>query len=112
MKRLTLDETWKLCLSMWRWIAKMIREGSELFVSELKDQWLRDHGYEHEVWLTCFFCGYIHHPKRTCDTNCPARMIDRNFNCHNPDYDYQSKPIAFYNKIVSLNRKRLAKRKK
>ncbi len=111
MKRLTLDQTWKLCLSMWRWIAKQIREGSEKSVAELKAQWATKHGYE-ELHNLCFFCAWVKPAGRYCAGDCPGEKVEKNFDCNNAKYDYEDEPIAFCNKLVSLNRKRLAKRKK
>lgn len=114
MKRLTLDETWRLCLKMWRWIAKMWREGTKLSVRQLKAQWLLEHGYEDgELDENCFFCEYYISHRGTCYIACPARKIDSGFLCTtHKEYRWDEKPIAFYNKLRSLNRKRLLKKKK
>ncbi len=102
MKKLTLDETWRLCLSMWRWIAKQKKEGVGTNVDNLKHEWLAKH-YPRYVQNNCFFCGYaaVFCPK------CPGRLVDESFLCDNTEYSYFGKPIKFYNKLVSLNRKRL-----
>lgn len=108
MKKLTLNETWRLCLSMWRWIAKQWREGTELTVGQLKRLWLEKH--EHEgVYLNCFFCEY-RYSRGNCE-NCPGALVDSAFRCGNSEYEWCKNPIGFYNKLRSLNRKRLAKRK-
>jgi len=113
MKKLTLDETWRLCLIMWRWIAKEARAGSRDAIWGLKCEWLEKHGYE-DVSCNCFFCEYADKRKACCDL-CPAYKIDKEFyefGCQNAEYDWRVKPIAFYNKLCSLNRKRLVRRKK
>ena len=107
MKRITLNKTWRLCLSMWRWIAKQKKEYSNLDVTCLKKQWLREHDFERDsVQSDCFFCE---HDNKYC-RNCPGRKVDQCFDCQTYDYNYYRKPIAFYNKLRSLNRKRLAKK--
>lgn len=111
---MTLDETWKNCLSMWRWIAKQRRAGSWQHVAYLKAEWLTSHGFE-GIEQDCFFCDRRLLCKKTglnkdnlC-INCPARRVDKEFGCCTDEYNFSDKPIAFYNKLVSLNRKRLKK---
>ena len=111
MKKLNLDQTWKLCLSMWRWIAKQIREGSKVSVNLLKSQWLEKHGYEaYEIMDDCFFCE-SGDKKAGCDP-CPGKKVDIEFDCSDSAYNWFSNPVVFYNKLVSLNRERLAKKGK
>lgn len=113
MKRLTLNETWKLCLAMWKWIAGQAKkEGEEgIDIEGLKDQWLKKHGYDKgDISDACFFCEYHRqHPTKGTSCNCPATKIDKEFNCMEFGYCYCCHPIAFYNKLVSLNRKRRKK---
>ncbi len=113
MKRLTLGQTWKLCLSMWGWIAKQVREGSRLTVEQLKNQWLIAHGYgDLGIRDNCFFCEYmVSRPIKSCEKGCPGTRIDKKFWCMDHSYHFLDNPIGFLNKLVSLNRKRLAKRK-
>lgn len=113
MKKLTLDQTWKLCLSMWRWIAKQIRQGSFLSVRLLKRIWLENHGYyDKEISENCFFCEYSErHKFKDCD-GCPGIKVDIEFGCGKSEYDWFSNPIAFYNKLRALNRRRMAKKNK
>ncbi|MHC4397755.1 MAG: hypothetical protein ACYS1A_19090 [Planctomycetota bacterium] len=115
MKRLTLDETWKKCLSMWRWIAKQKRKGCATPVWWLKTQWMEEHGYEdEEIEENCFFCDYANHRQEDCEEDCdscPARMVEKDFNCQDEVHHWARNPIVFYNKLVLLNRKRLAKKK-
>ncbi|KKK82643.1 hypothetical protein LCGC14_2801350 [marine sediment metagenome] len=110
MKKLTLDETWRLCLSMWKWIAKQKREGSKKTPVQLKYQWMSAHGLEEKINADCFFCNYITANKK-CDIYCPGVKIDKDFNCATSGCHWYHDPIAFYNKLVSLNRKRLAKKR-
>ncbi len=120
MKRLNLDETWVLCLAMWKWIAQQVRAaikaGKAWDVNNLKAKWCRKHGYSHIDWL-CFFCEYILHNNRSsCKTSrisphCPGRKVDKKFNCQNKEYQFENKPIAFYKKLLALNKIRLAKKR-
>lgn len=114
MKRLTLNETWKLCLQMWKWIAGQARAG-RTDVWPMKEQWLEEHGFDFDdesINNACFFCEYHRqHPIKAEDCNCPAIKIDKAFSCMGGAYDFKRHPIAFYNKLVSLNRKRLKKKK-
>lgn len=105
MKRLSLEKTWKYCLSMWGWIAKRKKEGDRRPTPMLKAVWIKKHDFgKDEIQDDCFFCHYIS-DKLEC-SQCPGKRIDENFDCYDPDYCWYSQPIAFYNKLVSLNRKR------
>ncbi|MHC4397910.1 MAG: hypothetical protein ACYS1A_19875 [Planctomycetota bacterium] len=109
MKRLTLDETWRLCLSMWRWIAKQKRLHPYSNIRVLKRRWAEKHGY-FDLEQNCFFCEYTVRRELYCE-GCPGAKVDKMFRCARyPKYIWYSKPIAFYKKLVSLNRKRLAKK--
>ena len=114
MKKMNLNDTWKLCLQMWKWVAAEVRkaekQGHLWCVNDLKGTWARKHGFE-GVKNHCFFCGYsIRHPRRgKYGCNCPAKKVDPSFDCCDSPYNYNNKPIAFYNKIVELNKKRRKK---
>ncbi len=110
MKRLNLNETWVLCLKMWKWIAKQVKAGRQN-VEGLKEEWLRKHKFS-GIHSKCFFCDYAvknSHPKKF-DCNCPAERIEQDFWCQKDSYCYSLKPIAFYKKLVELNKLRLKKR--
>ncbi len=117
MKKLTLDQTWKLCLSMWRWIAKKMKANKRLDVHDLKEQWLEIHGFKDgSVLCDCFFCEYDRNQGRIskCVT-CPGTKVSKingKLWCQNKNADWRCDFSTFYNKLRSLNRKRLAKRKK
>ena len=128
--KLTLNETWKQCLSMWWWIAKEIRkyglkkfnlltEDEKIdFVDSLKEQWLVNHDFDpDEITNTCFFCEKGN-PAEDC-SRCPGHLVDPSFYCYwdtigekANKYNWCGHPIAFYNKLVSLNRKRLKQKGK
>ena len=115
MKKLNLDETWTLCLKMWKWIAKKRRESSyKLSVYRLKEEWLTKHGFDPDTVMdTCFFCEYRIARKDTDECYlCPAVKVNPDFRCSNSSYHYAYKPIAFYKKLAELNKIRLSRKKK
>ncbi len=111
-KKYTLDETWHLCLSMWRWIAEQIKARSKRSVKELKREWLDKEGFgPYEIDDNCFFCDYAryYNDNKTCGCvagKCPGKLVNKQFSCTNKTYNYEYMSIAFYKKLVSLNRKR------
>jgi len=117
MKRLTLDETWVLCLKMWKWITQQRKKNNREHARILKRRWAENHGYHiDKLENDCFFCEYAaRHNKekwiRDCSF-CPAVKIDPQFHCANDDYSWHENPIAFYAKLVELNKIRLKKKRK
>ena len=105
--KLNLNETWKLCLKMCKWVAENCG-GGEL-VDCLKDQWCIEHNFVGKKQLTnnCFFCNYVREKGRVDCGFCPGRKVDPEFNCCNREYGYSSKPKTFYKKLVQLNKKRV-----
>ena len=107
MKRLTLDETWKQCLEMWKWIAKQVRGGDKDEVWHLKVRWLEAHGIgEEDINSDCFFCEYTGRWGNrfgNCGI-CPAVKVDPDFRCQDTWYDFEEEPIKFYNKISRIYR--------
>lgn len=111
MKRLTLNKTWELCLAMWRWIAEEARKGNTDTVHCLKSEWLSANGFGGvDVADDCFFCEYTMRGKggEPCRL-CPGKKVDPRFYCMTAAYDFEEEPIAFYNKLVAFNKKRLKK---
>ncbi len=111
MKKLTLDETWELCLKMWKWINESTKAGSRHNVRQLKEMWTTGNGF---VFMEedCFFCEYdIRRESQICRL-CPGKKVDKTFKCENPIYHYENNPIKFYEKLVELNKIRLAKKGK
>ncbi len=107
-RRYNLEKTWRLCMSLWRWVAKQKGGGSRKSVPVLKEEWLRKKGIE-GILYTCFFCDYDGRIDDECD-ECPGRSVDLDFDCEDDEYYWKGSPIAFYNKLVSLNRKRKGKK--
>jgi hypothetical protein len=114
MKKLNLEDTWKYCMRMWRWIADRIGAGDKRTIVDLKDAWIEKHNVEYLV-NNCFFCQYNFRPiiRDNCDNcdNCPARKINKGFHCGNVGYAWHSKPIKFYNQLRKLNKLRKLGRK-
>ena len=109
MKKLTLNQTWTLCLRMWKWIASVWKEGDD--VDTLKDQWLEENGFE-TIIQSCFFCdwanrGYDELRFSRC-VDCPGKKVDKAFNCLDITYHYYEDPKAFYAELLRLNRIRKA----
>jgi len=107
---MTLNQTWTLCLRMWKWIKKVWQTESYegMSVHTLKRIWLADNGFD-STTAHCFFCEY-NGPFR-CHVNCPGAMVDSEFNCNNSSYCYETNPAGFYRELLRLNRIRKAKTK-
>lgn len=101
-----LNETWKNCMSMWRWISENWKPG--MSVSIMKHQWLSKHGYTSDGGLdqNCFFCEYDVQLEHDCE-NCPGTLVDDEFYCGTLEYCFRDKPHKFYLKLRRLNYKRL-----
>lgn len=107
--KLTLNQTWKYCLRMWKWITEQIKKGNKASIWTLKEEWLKNNGFKNKrIRDKCFFCNYCH---QYCE-KCPACLIEGDFYCMDLDYDYIIEPIKFYNKLIQLNEKRLQLKKK
>jgi len=108
-KRLTLNETWVLCLQMRKWVATQRKKGSRVTISNLILRWLEKHRYQDgELDSDCFFCEYDrqHRRQRGPCSFCPGVLVEPGFSCTDDDCDYEERPIAFYAKLVELNKKR------
>ena len=112
MKRLNLNDTWVLCLKMWKWIAREKNTGNRSAVNALKRQWVEKHGFK-DIESTCFFCDYYfkrRKPDRVDCYLCPGIKVDKNFNCISDEYHYRACPTAFYKKLLQLNKIRKEKK--
>ena len=108
MKKRTLNQTWVLCLRMWREISKKWTE--RISVRKLKARWLKANGFPADtIEENCFFCEYTNSVNSGC-SQCPGRLVDHNFACTNQDYNYEDEPVAFYKELLRLNRIRKAKK--
>lgn len=108
---MTLNKTWIECLKMWEWISAVVKVAGGYFdVENLKETWLENNGYEEGLRNDCFFCEYDYSRKGDCST-CPGYLVDKTFDCLFTRYSFDGNPVAFYKKLVSLNKKRLRGKK-
>ena len=107
MKKRTLNQTWTLCLRMWRSISKKWAEGDNIY--DAKRKWLIENRFfPSELESHCFFCDYN---IRFYDCRgCPGQLVNKSFTCENADYNYETNPPAFYKELLRLNRIRKAKK--
>lgn len=109
-KKLTLNQTWTLCLRQWKWTIKQLDKDTEKDVETLKEEWLKQHKYENDnnVENDCFFCEYatVICPKETKCEDCPGQFVSKTFSCLRNRYHYYDKPHKFYKKLLELNEKR------
>ena len=115
-KKLTLNQTWTLCLRQWKWIIEQLDKGSdetnENSVVLLKLKWAKQNGYENKISAACFFCEYVSRRGLDCATKeCPGQLVSQQFQCENSSYAYYSKPRKFYKKLLELNEKRKKEQK-
>lgn len=105
---MTLDQTWRACLAMWKWVAdEWVADRS---VKSLKKDWLRANiGTNWNLQADCFFCQYRKEHKTLGDgvcATCPGMLVDEDFGCESAAYKYDTKPKQFYQKLLELNAKR------
>lgn len=53
MAKRTLDETWKYCLQLWKWMAGKIKANPDLAAIDLKEEWFEEHDFE-DIYDNCF----------------------------------------------------------
>ena len=121
---LTLEETWQLCIKMWKWIVAEWEkleerpvEEVEIWVNGKKSLWLESNGYgDVDIDSDCFFCEWVKKHTtdkiRNCvsDKLCPGCMVDKNFSCYKAGWD--SDPPRFLKEIMRLDKIRKARMKK
>ena len=101
-----LDKCWRNQMSLSRWLAQHKEQYRSCYAA--KSAWLRKRGYSiYELENECFFCDYNRSHTRLGCVVCPGILVDETFSCMNDDYNYATEPKKFYNKLRSLNRKRL-----
>lgn len=109
MTKYTLDETWELCLQMWKWIAGQIKANPALDVADLKGEWTKEHNFV-DIDCNCFFCQYDTGKNEEWEEDeclqCPGRLVDPEFNCTNSEYHYFRLPIEFSEQLLELDKKR------
>lgn len=112
---MTIDEIWKYCLAMWKWIAKQSEserfKSGEINLADLKVEWLEKHGPGYYIIGDCFFCHWNNKKGSGGPCKCcPGKAVDKSFICNDLRWDYFSKPKEFYEKLLKMNKKRLAKK--
>lgn len=116
---MTIDQTWKNCLRMWKWINTEWKPGMKS--KELKEQWFEKFWRDKkQIELHCFFCEYhIKHDSlgsiREADRplsqgcqHCPGVLVNKCFHCERKSYNWWG-PKTFYKKLLQLDAKRRAK---
>ena len=117
MKKLNLDETWDLCLEMWKWISRQVlildKKGVEWDIDTLKKQWVINNNIDTDSFRSthCYFCEYALTRISNCSL-CPGRKIDSNFYCRDENYSFVQHPRKFYAELKRLNKIRLSKKGK
>jgi hypothetical protein len=108
---MTLNQTWKNCLRMWKWIAKNWEPGANIRV--LKRQWFCKYKPQLDIESDCFFCEYQSQHNTKVDTliipdcmACPGKLVSKHFNCCCKTYNYEYHPKKFYQKLLQLDAKR------
>jgi len=108
MRKLTLDEAWKLCMRQWRKgvipnCVHVIGIG-ESNVNDCKRKWTEKNGFDiGTIKADCFFCEYD--AQQTGGGNCskcPGRLVDPEFRCQGSAYDYDDFPFKFYAELERL----------
>ncbi len=111
-RKRTFNQTWTLCLRMWRWIAKVWQTPRyrRYDVHTLKGIWLRKNG-SYYLRGDCFFCECKNiYNTDDCNNGCPGIFVDSGFSCCNYYYNYVTKPVEFYKELLRLNRIRKVKK--
>ena len=103
MTKWTLNQTWKYCLKMWKWIAEQVQKNNVWYIEELKQQWLQEHKFSKNLCNNCFFCDY--NEQDDC-SGCPGKLVTKSFDCCNHAYHFVHSPIKFYKKLLQLDKKR------
>ena len=115
--RLSIDEAWDKCLDMWQWIAEVklgLEEYNFVSIIHLKIRWLKDNHIGAKIKNDCYFCEYaqqqyINDNMERC-YSCPPISVAKRFHCEsNLREAWHINPVAFYNKLLVLNKKRLVK---
>jgi hypothetical protein len=104
-RKLPLDSIWKYQLQMSKYVTEMKKKEPHRCVPAIKLQWVRKSKFDQDRFLSkCFFCTFAL-LDGTC-ADCPGALVDSEFLCSNDEYHYSTKPAEFYEKLLSLNKKR------
>jgi len=110
-KKLTLEQTWRHCLAMWKWIAEEVKQEGTWDVYVLKIEWMYKHPQFGRIVAGCFFCQYDYEQGTAACSQCPGRLVSKSFHCQDhKTYCFSEKPVKFYQKLLELNKKRKEKK--
>ncbi|KKN77624.1 hypothetical protein LCGC14_0358990 [marine sediment metagenome] len=104
---MNLNDTWKNCLKMWKWIAE---QSSTRGAIGLKHEWMKANNCDSLI-NDCHFCQYHNeqggeNSEQGFCLSCPGVLVDPTFDCMSGIYGYGT-PIKFNEKIIALNKQRL-----
>lgn len=115
-KKLTLSQTWKNCIRMWKQIdvewRKLEEKPDDVYrwIGEQKENWMESHGF-YGYTHNCFFCEYsLDSLGTTRCKKCPPVKYNPKFQCKNDKYCWYEKPHQFYKEISRLDAKRKSKK--
>jgi hypothetical protein len=108
MKALSLNMIWELCIEMWEYVVEQMNTPWNTFsVDHYKAKWIKNHGFKGKsVNNCCFFCQYDGYYRDNCQ-NCPAKLVNKEFNCCGQLYHYEQHPTKFLAEVKRLNKIRL-----
>lgn len=113
--KLTLNQTWRECLKMWKWIVEQIDfktfhkiKNKTRYIERLKREYLKSINLDNVIMMNCFFCEYDDKHEDECQS-CPGRLAVPDFRCINKSYSWSSCPDKFYAKLLELDKKRKSK---
>lgn len=121
--KLSLNETWKHCLAMWKGVVDILELaaecGEDISAHLAKQIWLQQNGYTEDICNKCFFCDYnVNSAEWISDPyisggcpGCPGTKVDPNFACGVDEYHWLEKPKEFYQELLRLNKKRKENKK-
>ena len=104
---MTLNQTWKNCLRMWKWIVSEWKPGMD--VESMKVEWLSKRKPSLNLESDCFFCQYDYDNRSLNSAGCvfcPGNLVNKRFECCAKTYHYEYHPKAFYKKLLYLDAKR------
>ncbi len=113
-KKYSLNQIWKLCIKMWKYVVEQNKR-----VISAKEDWLKNNDFElFDVDSDCFFCEWTkqmidkipddYDVDNRCQL-CPGRLVDKKFDCCGSKYHYLRHPRKFLKKVLVLNKKRRSK---
>ena len=116
MKKLTLNQAWRLCLKQWKWMIPNLNDDND--IEDLKDEYFDVimAGDNDIPDNNCYFCEYNEQQgghsglgeSGDC-SHCPGVLVNKRFSCGNDTYHFATYPLKFHAKLLELDKKRKAK---